>query len=205
LGVWYHSIREKIFYEITVQWNSEELLNAIVEAFERINAFGKDQKRIETALKELGKIKSEASKKKDADKNIKRILKAVKELRKVKSVDISEIRLRLDELLKIWQAKWTMLPGKVELEEDDEHERKDKHKEDEEDEEDEDHSYLKQKEPVLVAAVGPLTGVLGVQKVERLYFYHTDQVGKSVLMNKILSERESFIVDIAHLMRMSPL
>jgi len=42
----------------------------------------------------------------DLEKNIDDILQAIDSLLVVASVDISEIRLMMDDLLKVWEARW---------------------------------------------------------------------------------------------------
>lgn len=46
--------------------------------------------------------------KKDYERNIKDIIKSIDKLIKIKSSDITEVRLKLDELLKINEIKWSM-------------------------------------------------------------------------------------------------
>jgi hypothetical protein len=94
---------------LTIQHNSSELLNNIITDLNNIQAEGKDQDHISDAIEELNKINQNTSTRKQAENNIGDITDAIGKLKEV-SIDVSDIRLKLDELLKIWQKKWGMMP-----------------------------------------------------------------------------------------------
>lgn len=102
-------------YELTlnVLYSSTELLNEILNNLNSLAATDEDAEYINKATERLNEINQNASNRKDAEKNIEGITDAAGELNKV-SMDISDIRLKLDELLKIWQKKWTSLPEEKE-------------------------------------------------------------------------------------------
>ncbi len=66
----------------------------------------KGRKRADRVIEKIEKIRDQnIEKKKDLEKNIKDVLKAIDELNKINGVDVTPIRLKLDELLKINEAK----------------------------------------------------------------------------------------------------
>lgn len=94
---------------ITVPYGSKELFTEILAGLSGIPAASKkDSEHLKEAMEELSKIVPDPSGRKQADRNIGKILEAAEELRKV-SVDVSDIRLKLDELLRIFQKKWFLL------------------------------------------------------------------------------------------------
>jgi len=170
--------------DLFVVYNSTELLSQIITDLQNILPPGKkDAHKIHAVIEELSKINGNADNRKEAEKNIERITDAVKELKKV-SADTSAIRLKLDELLKIWQKKWSLL-------QESEHHRKDKR-----------HSWLekfklaynadarlydrqlaKMNKQILVASTGSLSGLLSSTPTnDVLYFYHTDHLGTPIMM-----------------------
>lgn len=91
---------------LNVQNNSSELKQDVITDLRKlIPANIKDAEKIYEAINEISKINSYASTRKDAEDNIERILEAIDELLEV-SIDISSVRLKLDELLMIWEKKW---------------------------------------------------------------------------------------------------
>jgi hypothetical protein len=69
-----------------------------------------DAKNIAEAIDKLLSVDSRNATLRGARRNIRLIIEAIEELREV-SVDISSLRLRLDELLKIWERKWFLAHG----------------------------------------------------------------------------------------------
>lgn len=93
---------------VTVSQSSTDLLSGIINDLESLTPpTNKDRRKIENAIDELNKIDQN----KKAEKNIKYILNALEELSGTSadvSADVSAIRLKIDELLRIWQKKWVL-------------------------------------------------------------------------------------------------
>jgi len=68
----------------------------------------KDRKRVDKALSELYRAIQEAVDRDQAEDNLERILDAVEEVAEL-SEEPKELRVKLDELMKIWQRKWYLL------------------------------------------------------------------------------------------------
>lgn len=103
-------------YSITLNvWkNSSELLQDIITYLQGLQVSGSNADHISSALYCLNLIKGhQGITRPEAQLNIDNILTALKELNKV-SIDVSDIRLKLDELLKIWQKQWSLLLGEKE-------------------------------------------------------------------------------------------
>ncbi len=95
---------------LTIAQNSAELLQGIINDLNNLKPKPKeDREKIKEAIEELKDINQNASKRKSAEKNIERILEAIEELNET-SMDMSSSRLKLDELLKIWERKWYLMP-----------------------------------------------------------------------------------------------
>jgi hypothetical protein len=112
---------------VNIQSSSSELLQVIINELRSISVTGsRDRDLIKEAIEKLSEIDVNASKRKQGERNIRKIVSAVKEILKL-SFDSSGIRLRLDELLKLWEAKWHQMSDDVKGEnserEDDEEEK----------------------------------------------------------------------------------
>ena len=160
---------------VTVAVDSADLLKKIISDLQILNVTKADADHVTNALADLNLIKDYAGvTKTDAQNNINHILSALSELGKV-SVDVSAIRLELDELLKIWQAKWNLAPtvvsylGRYRLVYETDARKMDK-------------QVAATKKPILVASTGPLTGLLNAPTTDVLYFYHTDHLGTPILI-----------------------
>ncbi|KAF0143498.1 MAG: hypothetical protein FD156_2564 [Nitrospirae bacterium] len=89
--------------------NSGELLQAIISSLGSIPVNNMaDADRITKAVTDLSAISANASSRKEAEQNIRLITNATDEIRKL-SFDISDVRLKLDELLRIWEKKWYLM------------------------------------------------------------------------------------------------
>lgn len=119
---------------VNVQNSSSELLQTIIADLKAVAATAnhRDQKRIRKAIEKLSHINTDASTKWQIENNIWRIILAINDLQKL-SFDSSDIRWKLDELLKIWEAKWYQADYKL----------KGKDKKDKEEEWDEHEEYKK--------------------------------------------------------------
>ncbi len=94
---------------LTIQNSSNGLLQSILTDLKNITMpNGADAERIANAINDLSRVVNDASSKKEAEENIRNIVKATDEVRKL-SLDTTALRLKLDELLKIWEKKWFLL------------------------------------------------------------------------------------------------
>ena len=64
-----------------------------------------DAHGIKEIIKNLSSLSEDTERKASAERNIDRILRAIDEAREL-SIDATEIRLKLDELLRMWAKKW---------------------------------------------------------------------------------------------------
>ena len=90
----------------TVLNSGDTLVAAIFADLQRLVPAGADDAgRIADVIRRLTEVRPEEVSAKEADDNIKSILAAAESLRQM-SIDTKEVRLKLDELLKIWEKKW---------------------------------------------------------------------------------------------------
>lgn len=89
--------------------SSAELLRTIMSELSGLSANNTaDADRITKAAAGLSAISANASNRKDAEENIKLITNATDEIRKL-SFDAPDVRLKLEELLRIWEKKWYLM------------------------------------------------------------------------------------------------
>ncbi|MFA4827887.1 MAG: hypothetical protein WC855_02360 [Thermodesulfovibrionales bacterium] len=94
---------------INIQNNSLELQQLIIAELRNIITDNiADAEKITNAVNNLSAINTNASNRKEAEQNIRLITKATDEVRKL-TFDATEIRLKLDALLKTWEMKWFLL------------------------------------------------------------------------------------------------
>lgn len=106
--------RPLISQEMTlkVTASSADLLHKIVsELYAMSVPERKDRKKIAAAMAELHQVRQAASTAQAAEENIEKIVAATNELLGVSS-DVHPVRIGLDELLKIWQRKWSLIARK---------------------------------------------------------------------------------------------
>ncbi len=94
---------------ITVNQETKELTTDIIEALNALDVSGRDRARIRKAVNLLDKVLNRSvNDSAGAERNIKDILQVIKFLRKVGSVDVSDIRVETDRLLRILEVKWSL-------------------------------------------------------------------------------------------------
>ncbi|MBM4146703.1 MAG: hypothetical protein FJ240_10620 [Nitrospira sp.] len=191
---------------INVLNNSAELIQHIIADLQTLQVTGSDVTYVNKALYNLNLINDyEGVTKPEAQNNINHILNALKELEKV-SIDVSSIRLKIDELLRIWQVKWNLAAEVVSRVEryrlvyETDVKKIEKHAvvsscpsfpqsvSGNPERRDIDSCFHKNdkgdnRKPVLVASTGSLSGLLNSPASnEVLYFYHTDHLGTPIMM-----------------------
>src|SRR5574341_267152 len=91
---------------LTVQNDSADLLQNVITELRGLQIKSvTDADLIAKVIDHLLLVNADAANRNDAEDNIRHIIQAIDEARKL-SVDISSIRIELDELLMIWQKKW---------------------------------------------------------------------------------------------------
>ncbi|MBI5641167.1 MAG: RHS domain-containing protein [Nitrospirae bacterium] len=161
---------------ITVANSSAELLHQVIAALQAWPVAGDAATHVAAALDYLTLITDhQGITKTEAQLNLSNILSAIKELEQV-SADVAAIRLALDELLKIWQAKWNLSVSVVSpveryrLAYETDARKLEK-------------EVAQSKKPVLVASAGSLSGLMSsTASIEVLYYYHTDHLGTPIMM-----------------------
>jgi hypothetical protein len=94
---------------LDIPYDSSGLLQTIIAEVGGLAAKNRDDaEEITEALTELSSIEVNVSNREVAEENIERITAAIEAMRML-SIDVSDIRLKLDELLRIWQKKWYTL------------------------------------------------------------------------------------------------
>ncbi len=94
---------------VTVSNNSEQLLTGIITDLTNITMAGiSDAEWINEAIDALHQVSDNISSRKEAESNLKLIIKATDEIKKL-SMDVKSIRLKLGELIKIWEKKWYLM------------------------------------------------------------------------------------------------
>ncbi len=94
---------------LKVESCSADLLQGIISDLLALPACDKkDRKRIAQALSQLLQVRQTVLDSKGGEENIETITEALEEVAEL-SIDAKEVRIKLDELLKIWQRKWYLL------------------------------------------------------------------------------------------------
>jgi len=93
-------------FTLNIRYSSEELLYEVITDLINITTLNiDDAERIDKAMDALLQVNRQASNIKEKEDNLRQILKAADEVRSI-SIDALTIRLKLDELLRIWETKW---------------------------------------------------------------------------------------------------
>ncbi len=93
-----------------VERDSSNMAINIIDLLDDLNAHGHDRARINKAIKYIRKIlQRNVRTSRDAERNIHDAINAAYNLGRVQSLDVSSIRIEVDELLKIWEVKWYQL------------------------------------------------------------------------------------------------
>ncbi len=89
--------------------SSDQLLRGVITDLTNITmASMSDAETINEAIDALHRVNANASTGKEAEDNLKFIIKATDEIKKL-SMDVASIRLKLSELIKIWEKKWYLM------------------------------------------------------------------------------------------------
>ncbi|MEW6571883.1 MAG: hypothetical protein AB1390_12065 [Nitrospirota bacterium] len=79
----------------------------ILSALRALSLSGREREKVDRAIKCIENFQSRGiNSQKDIDENIQEILKAINDLLFITSVDISNIRLMMDFLLRIWESRY---------------------------------------------------------------------------------------------------
>ena len=82
----------------------------IITALKSLSVSGQDKAKVNNAIRYIENMQNRViSKEEDIEKNIHDILKAIDSILSVTSVNISDIRTMMDELLEVWEGGWYLL------------------------------------------------------------------------------------------------
>ncbi len=96
---------------VTIQYDSISLIQEILTELAGITTTNThDAERLAESIEKLQSLDVRSETRKNAKRNIQEIIEAAEKLKKL-SIDTSAIRLKLDELLKIWERKWYLAKG----------------------------------------------------------------------------------------------
>ena len=94
---------------LTLTDSPADLLQRIITELNSVAPLNeKDAHGIKEIIKNLSSLSEDTERKASAERNIDRILRAIDEAREL-SIDATEIRLKLDELLRMWAKKWYLI------------------------------------------------------------------------------------------------
>ena len=93
--------------DIVVDQDTRTMAGDILAALKALSVTGKEDKEsLKLAVRQVENLQSrEIVRKKDIEKNIDDILQAINSLLAISSKDVTEIRLLMDRLLKMWEGK----------------------------------------------------------------------------------------------------
>lgn len=94
--------------DIVVDKDTQTVAGDIMAALKALSVTRKkDKEYLKTAIRQMEDVqRREIVKKKDVEKNIDDILQAINSLLSITSNDVTEIRLMMDRLLKMWEGRW---------------------------------------------------------------------------------------------------
>ena len=93
---------------LPVARTAPELLQEAQADLTALSLHGSDAAHRAKALKALAKLNGPGpTNRRDAEKKIEAVLDAIDEVTAIRSVDVTDIRLTLDALLRYWELKWT--------------------------------------------------------------------------------------------------
>ncbi len=102
-----YSFLQEITLDITVDKNALDIAGDIINALNGLSLSGGEESKRDKAVRYLNKVRDRAVESdKDIEKNIHDINKAIHSLIDIETVDISGIRLMMDELLKTWESRY---------------------------------------------------------------------------------------------------
>jgi hypothetical protein len=101
-------VSQSLSTDIVVDKDTQTMAGDIMAALKALSVTGKkDKENLKTAIRQMEDVqRREIVKKKDVEKNIDDILQAINSLLSISSNDVTEIRLMMDRLLKMWEGKW---------------------------------------------------------------------------------------------------
>jgi subtilase family serine protease len=102
-----YNFYQNLSVDISVNRDTATLADDILVALEALAVSEEDEDKVNHAIEHIDKIRErEVESEKDAKKNIHDIVKAVNSLLSVEDTDISDVRLMMDELLMMWEARY---------------------------------------------------------------------------------------------------
>ncbi len=98
---------ESLSSEITVDRDAATMTSDIVAALNVLSVTGQDKEKVSNAIMYIENVQGRTIvTENDIEKNIEDILKAINSLLFVTSADVSYVRHKIDECLKVWESRW---------------------------------------------------------------------------------------------------
>jgi hypothetical protein len=107
-----YNFSQNLSTEIVVEEDSAQMVSDSIRVLKSLMVSKKDKSEWEDAIEHMEKIQRRVKvTEKDVEKNIDDLLEAIESLLSITSTDVSEIRLMMDALLKVWIGKLILFPS----------------------------------------------------------------------------------------------
>jgi transcription termination factor NusB len=104
-----YNLYQRLETDIVVEKGAVTMTGDIIDALNTLSVSGQEKAKVDNAITFIRNVRDRIiTNATDIEQNIHDILKAIDSLLYVTSIDISEIRLKMDELLMIWETKWSL-------------------------------------------------------------------------------------------------
>ena len=95
--------------DVEITHSMDELIIEVINDLNSMALSPEDRDHADEAIEKLIKIQTrEINQKKDIEKNIKETLKAIEKILKIENTDVTNVGMKLVELLKIIEVKWNL-------------------------------------------------------------------------------------------------
>jgi len=104
-----YNLYQRLETDIVVEKGAVTMTGDIIDALNTLSVSGQEKAKVDNAITFIRNVRDRIiTNATDIEQNIHDILKAIDSLLYVTSIDISEIRLKMDELLMVWETKWSL-------------------------------------------------------------------------------------------------
>ncbi len=102
-----YNLYQELNLDIAVDKNTNDMAGDVINVLNALTLSGSEKSKRDNAVKDINNVLNRTiDSEKDVEKNIKDIRKAIDSLLHITSVDVSDIRLIMDELLKTWESRY---------------------------------------------------------------------------------------------------